>query len=113
MGRRGRSGVGGPGLVALVCVSHSMENLTDRLGLAPETHWSAALLELSAQMPPVVLADVLGIAVATAEHWADLAGRDRTAYLSLSWRPPATSPRTACGTRTRHGCSPGAPTSRS
>ena len=55
-----------------------------RLGLTPASHRAAALLNLAARMPPAVLADVLGISIATAEHWAHLAGRDRACYLSLS-----------------------------
>ena len=59
-----------------------------RLGLTPEIHRSGALLDLAAQIPPTVLADVLGIAAVTAERWADLAGRDRDIYLALAMGRP-------------------------
>jgi hypothetical protein len=60
--------------------------LGDRLarhGVSAAAHRAAALLDLATQMPPSVLADLLGINITTAEHWADLAGRSRSAYLDL------------------------------
>jgi hypothetical protein len=63
--------------------AHALGDRLARHGPAPAAHRAAALLDLATQMPPSVLADLLGINVTTAEHWADLAGRDRSAYLDL------------------------------
>jgi hypothetical protein len=54
-----------------------------RLGVACGPNRRAALLELSAQVPAPVLADLLGVHINTASRWAELAGRQQANYLSL------------------------------
>jgi len=55
-----------------------------RLGVACGPHRSAALLELSGQVPAPVMADLLGVHINTATRWGELAGRHRASYLSLA-----------------------------
>jgi hypothetical protein len=43
---------------------------------------NAALIALLEDIPPAILADVLGLHISTAVRWADIARRDWTAYLA-------------------------------
>jgi hypothetical protein len=42
---------------------------------------AAALINLTAEIPPPVLADLLGLHITTAQRWADRTQADWTAYL--------------------------------
>lgn len=54
-----------------------------RLGIIAEQFRQAALYQLAAQLPTVVVADTLGISIKSAEQWARIAGRDQADYLRL------------------------------
>jgi hypothetical protein len=57
--------------------------LGDRLrrhGLRPGAHRLAALHQLAAEMPPALVADLLGISPTTANVWSRLAGRTWAGY---------------------------------
>ena len=43
---------------------------------------NAALIALLEDVPPPILADLLGLNIGTAARWADIARRDWTAYLA-------------------------------
>jgi hypothetical protein len=58
-----------------------------RLGIRPVKHRVAALADLAAQMPPAVVADLLGISPHTANVWARLAGRPWSDYVELRAGP--------------------------
>ncbi|MFT3851353.1 MAG: hypothetical protein QM733_01210 [Ilumatobacteraceae bacterium] len=58
-----------------------------RIGITADQHRQAALLQLCAEIPAAVTADLLGISINTAQTWARLAGRDQADYLQL-WPSP-------------------------
>lgn len=76
--------------------------LGDRLGVLgvnAQTGRRAAMQPLAAEVPAAVLADLLGIAVATAVDWAHAAGGDWTRYAAETARTRhATTPDTASTT---------------
>jgi hypothetical protein len=53
----------------------------------------AALIQLGAEIPPAILADVLGIHVTTAVAWTRLAGGDWTGYAASRASNRARTPR--------------------
>lgn len=53
-----------------------------QLGIHARTARNAALIALATELPPAVLADLLGLHHVTAVRWADLARRDWHAYLA-------------------------------
>ncbi|MGI8762303.1 MAG: hypothetical protein ACR2LF_13605 [Jatrophihabitantaceae bacterium] len=62
------------------------ENFRSRLvalGIAPNQARKAAMVQLAAEMPAPVLADLLGLAPATASRWAKLAARDWSQYAAM------------------------------
>lgn len=71
--------------------------LSDRVGsLLPGNirgHRNTALLTLARDVPPVVLADLLGLHPNTAERWRNLAGGSRTAYTAARRTPAAPTAR--------------------
>ena len=58
----------------------SMANRLQALGLHPRPARNGALLELAQQVPPIVLADLLGLHITTAEKWAAAASGRWTNY---------------------------------
>jgi len=60
-----------------------LSNRLRRLGIQPAKHRVAALAQLAAEMPPAVVADLLGITPNTASLWARLAGRPWSDYVSM------------------------------
>ena len=54
-----------------------------RLGIIADQFRQAALYQLAAELPAVVVADTLGISIKSAEQWARAAGRDQADYLQL------------------------------
>lgn len=57
------------------------------LGIAPNQARKAAMFQLAAEMPAPVLADLLGLAPATASRWAKLAARDWSQYAAMRRAP--------------------------
>jgi hypothetical protein len=53
------------------------------LDIAPNQACKAAMFQLAAEMPAPVLADLLGVAPATASRWAKLAARDWSQYTAM------------------------------
>jgi hypothetical protein len=53
------------------------------LDIAPNQARKAAMFQLAAEMPAPVLADLLGLAPATASRWAKLAARDWSQYTAM------------------------------
>ena len=53
------------------------------LGIEPRAVRNAALLQLGAELPSVVLADLLGVHINTAERWNSAAGARWTSYAAL------------------------------
>jgi hypothetical protein len=53
------------------------------LGVEPRADRNTALLQLAADLPPAVLADLLGLHIGTAIHWANEAGADWTTYAAI------------------------------
>jgi hypothetical protein len=54
-----------------------------RLGITASRFRQAALIQLCAELPAAVVADLLGISIQTAEQWARCAGRDQADYMRL------------------------------
>jgi hypothetical protein len=50
------------------------------LGIEPRAARNTALLRLGAELPSLVLADLLGLHINTAEHWSAAAGARWTNY---------------------------------
>ena len=57
-----------------------------QLGINAQTGRRATLLQLAAQVPAAVLADLLGIAVTTAADWTHAAGGDWSHYAAATAR---------------------------
>lgn len=53
------------------------------LGVDPRADRNTALLQLAAEVPPAVLADLLGLHIGTAISWANEAGGDWTNYAAI------------------------------
>jgi hypothetical protein len=53
------------------------------LGVDPRADRNTALLQLAAEVPPAVLADLLGLHIGTAISWAHHAGGDWTNYAAI------------------------------
>jgi hypothetical protein len=53
------------------------------LGVDPRADRNTALLQLGAEVPPAVLADLLGFHIGTAINWANEAGGDWTNYAAI------------------------------
>jgi hypothetical protein len=72
----------------------SKDTLATRLrrhGVRPGRHRLAALYQLAADMPAVLVADLLGISPGTANNWVRLTGRSWNVYASLRSRGALTS----------------------
>ena len=67
--------------------STQLSQRLDQLGVAPRQARNSALLDLAEHLAAPVIADTLGITIATAEHWRALAG----APLAQLHRPTPTS----------------------
>ena len=68
--------------------SHTLRRRVHACGVHDvHTHRASALIDLAGQIPAPVLADLLGIATATAVHWSQLAGRPWGQYLGLPPTP--------------------------
>jgi hypothetical protein len=62
------------------------ENIRSQLvarGIQPSEARNAAMFQLAAEMPTPILAEILGLASATAVRWATLAARDWSQYAAL------------------------------
>ena len=58
------------------------------LSIEPRAARNAALLQLGAELPSVVLADLLGIHIGTAERWTAAAGARWTHYAAARLDQP-------------------------
>ena len=65
------------------------------LGVDPRADRNTALLQLATEVPPAVLADLLGLHIGTAIHWANEAGGDWTNYAAIRATADMASPPTA------------------
>ena len=71
-----------------------------RIGVNTVTGRASALLQLAGELPPTVVADLLGLRPKTAIAWGQLAGRPWAAYPGLRDQRPLTR---------SQGCQGGAP----
>jgi hypothetical protein len=53
-----------------------------KLGIPSHDHRQAALAHLASTMPAAIVADLLGVRIHTATHWAQLTGRTWSDYLA-------------------------------
>jgi hypothetical protein len=58
----------------------TLSNRLRRRGVRPGAHRLAVLYRLAAEMPPAIVADLLGISIRTASMWAHIAGRTWAEY---------------------------------
>jgi hypothetical protein len=59
-----------------------------RIGVDTVTGRASALLQLAGELPPTVVADLLGLRPKTAIAWGQLAGRPWAAYPGLRGQQP-------------------------
>jgi hypothetical protein len=59
-----------------------------RIGVNTVTGRASALLQLAGELPPTVVADLLGLRPKTAVAWGQLAGRPWAAYPALRDQQP-------------------------
>jgi hypothetical protein len=62
--------------------------LNEKLGIFVRPGRGAALAALAADLPAVVVADLLGLSITTATRWAALAARDNAAYIAARTESP-------------------------
>jgi len=61
-----------------------------KIGVPPRRTRNTALLELAREVPPGIIADLLGLTPKTADKWRDLAGGNWTTYVPVGGRPTRT-----------------------
>jgi len=61
-----------------------------KIGVPPRRARNTALLELAREVPPGIIADLLGLTPKTADKWRDLAGGNWTTYAPVGGRPTRT-----------------------
>lgn len=61
----------------------TMSTRLRKLGIEPRAARNTALLQLGAELPSLVLADLLGVHINTAERWNAAAGARWTAYAAM------------------------------
>jgi len=67
--------------------AHSLAQKLNDNGIVVRAARNTALAELAADLPPAVLAELIGIGVTTATRWAAQARRDWTPYLAARIAP--------------------------
>jgi len=69
--------------------STALGHLLRRHGIRASEHRTAAIAHLAANMPATIVADLLGIGISTATHWAQLTARDWADYTAHRGHQPS------------------------